>query len=131
MPDDVRFNVAPALAPKSRSDYAFVLHCLYMLADDGVCACQSFPGIAYRGNAEGKIRKWLIDQNYIDRVVHFPGGYFADTNIATICLVLKKNKTTTDIVIYINLIKYTLKYRVEFYFQCIIILFESYIRRSK
>lgn len=98
MPDDVRFSVAPALAPKSKADYAFVLHCLHMLADDGVCACQSFPGIAYRGNAEGKIRQWLIEQNYIDRVVSFPGGYFADTNIATICLVFKKNKTTTDIV---------------------------------
>ena len=94
MTHDVRFNVAPALAPKSKADYAFIMHCLYMLADEGVCACQCFPGIAYRGNAEGKIRQWLIEQNYIDRVVAFPGGYFADTNIATICLVLKKNRTT-------------------------------------
>lgn len=95
--DDPRFSVAPALAPKSKADFAFILHILYMLADDGVASCLCFPGIGYRGNSEGKIRQWLIEQNYIDTVVLYEGGYFEDTSISTMLLVLRKNKTTTDI----------------------------------
>lgn len=95
--EDVRFADAPALAPKSRADYAFVLHCLHMLADDGVAVVMGFPGILYRGNAEGKIRRWLVEQNYIDTVVHIPGKKFADTAIPTCIIVLRKNKTTTDV----------------------------------
>ena len=95
--DDPRFADAPALAPKSRADYAFILHCLYMLKDDGVAVVMGFPGILYRGNAEAKIRRWLIEQNYIDAVVHIPGKKFADTAIPTCLLILRKNKTTTDV----------------------------------
>lgn len=95
--DDPRFADAPVLAPKSRADYAFILHCLYMLADDGVAVVMGFPGILYRGNAEGKIRRWLVEQNYIDTVVHIPGKKFKDTNVPTCILVLRKNKTTTDV----------------------------------
>lgn len=95
--DDPRFDVAPALAPKSKADFAFILHIIHILADDGVASCLCSPGIGYRGNAEGKIRQWLIEQNYIDTVVLYEGGYFEDTSISTMLLVLRKNKTTTDI----------------------------------
>lgn len=94
---DERFKDVPALPPKSKADYAFLLHIIHLLADDGIAVVLNFPGIAYRGNAEGKIRRYIIEQNWIEKVIHIGGGTFVDTNIATICLVLKKNKTTTDI----------------------------------
>lgn len=94
---DERFSPAPALAPKSKADYAFIMHILHYLADDGTAVVMEFPGILYRGNAEGKIRRWLVEQNYIEKVIHIPGNTFVDTAIATCILVLKKNKTTTDI----------------------------------
>jgi type I restriction enzyme M protein len=94
---DVRFDDAPCLSPQSKADYAFLLHILYYLADDGVAAVLNFPGILYRGNREGKIRQWMVEQNVIDEVVAIEGGYFVDTKIATALLILKKNRTTTDI----------------------------------
>lgn len=90
---DERFADAPALAPPSRADYAFLLHVLHYLAPDGVAVVLNAPGILYRGNAEGKIRRWLIEQNVIDRVVFIPGGYFVDTKIPTALLVLRKDRT--------------------------------------
>ncbi len=95
---DERFEKCGVLAPKSKADLAFVLHCLHYLKDDGIAVLLVFPGILYRGNAEQKIRKWLIENNYIDRVVLVPGDKFVDTKIATNIIVLKKNKTTTDVV---------------------------------
>lgn len=94
---DERFASAPALAPKSKADYAFILHILHYLADNGTAVVMEFPGILYRGNAEGKIRRWLVEQNYIEKVIHIPGNTFVDTAIATCILVLKKNRTDTDI----------------------------------
>jgi type I restriction enzyme M protein len=94
---DVRFDDAPCLAPQSRADYAFLLHILYYLADNGVAAVLNFPGILYRGNREGKIRQWMIEQNVIDEVAAIEGGYFVDTKIATALLIIKKNRTTTNI----------------------------------
>lgn len=88
----------PALPPKSKADYAFILHCLHCLDDNGVAIIMNFPGILYRGQSEGKIRKWLVDNNYIERVVLIPGGKFEDTSIATALLVLRKNKTNQDII---------------------------------
>ena len=88
----------PALPPKSKADYAFILHCLHCLDDNGIAIIMNFPGILYRGQSEGKIRKWLIDNNYIERVVSIPGGKFEDTSIATALLVLRKNKTNQDII---------------------------------
>lgn len=96
--DDERFNVAPAMAPKSKADYAFILHMLHHLKDDGICATICFPGVCYRGNSEGKIRRWLIENNYVERVVRIESGYFVDTNIETVILVLKKNKKNTDVI---------------------------------
>ena len=95
--DDPRFSVAPCLPPPSKADYAFLLHVLHLLDDEGKAVVLNFPGILYRGQREGKIREWMVRQNYIEKVVHIEGGYFEDTNIATALLVLRKNKETRDI----------------------------------
>ena len=94
---DERFADAPALAPPSRADYAFLLHVLHYLAPDGVAVVLNAPGILYRGNAEGKIRRCLVEQNVIDRVVFIPGGYFVDTKIPTVLLVLRKDRTARGV----------------------------------
>lgn len=101
MPDDIRFNIAPALAPASKADWAFMLHILHMLDKDGVAVVMNYPGVLYRENAEGKIRKWFIENNYIDKIVHIPGGKFEDTKTATCLIVLKKNKKDKNI-LFIN-----------------------------
>lgn len=97
MPDDERFSVAPALPPKSKADYAFLLHCLHLLDDNGIAILIMFPGVLYRGNAEGKIRQWLVEQNYISKIIQIEPGYFVDTNIATVAIILKKNKKDNSI----------------------------------
>ena len=94
---DDRFRLAPTLPPRSKADYAFILHIIHYLADDGVAVILGFPGILYRGNSEGVIRKWIVEQNYIEKVISIPGDKFVDTKIQTCALVLRKNKTTTDI----------------------------------
>lgn len=98
---DERFEAAPCLPPNSKADYAFILHCLYYLSEDGTAVIMNFPGILYRGQREGKIRQWLIEQNYIDSIVHIPSNKFEDTSIATCILILKKQRNTTD-VLFIN-----------------------------
>ena len=95
--DDERFSSAPALAPKSKADYAFLLHILHYLEDNGVAVVLNAPGVLYRGNAEGKIRRWLVEQNVIDRVVNIPGGYFVDTKIPTVLLVLRKDRSARGV----------------------------------
>ena len=97
--EDLRFSIAPVMAPPTKADWAFMLHILYHLSDDGVAVVLEFPGILYRGQREGKIRQWFIENNYIDRVVLIPENTFEDTAIATCLIVLRKNRTTTDIVI--------------------------------
>lgn len=96
--DDERFSCAPALPPPSKADWAFMLHILNHLDDNGIAVVLEFPGILYRGQKEGIVRKWFIENNYIDRVVNIPGNTFEDTSIATCIVVLKKNRTTTDII---------------------------------
>ena len=96
--DDERFSCAPALPPPSKADWAFMLHILHHLDDNGIAVVLEFPGILYRGQKEGIVRKWFIENNYIDRVVNIPGNTFEDTSIATCIVVLKKNRTTTDII---------------------------------
>lgn len=91
------FAFAPAVPSKSKADFAFLIHILWMLSDDGVAVVLNFPGIGYRGGREQVIRQWMIEQNYIDQVVHIPGDTFADTAIATLLLVLKKRRDTTDV----------------------------------
>lgn len=96
--DDVRFRYVPVLPPPSKADWAFMIHILSHLSDDGIAVVLEFPGILYRGQREGKVRKWFIENNYIERVVNIPGNTFEDTSISTCIIVLKKNKKTTDIV---------------------------------
>jgi type I restriction enzyme M protein len=80
------------LAPKSKADLAFTLHMLHWLATSGTAAIVEFPGVLYRGGAEQKIRKYLIDNNYIDAVIQLPPDLFFGTSIATCIIVLKKSK---------------------------------------
>ena len=97
-PEDVRWKGAPTIPTAGKADYAFLLHILYHLAYDGKAICLEFPGILYRGQREGKIRQWMVEKNYIERVVSVPGNTFVDTSIATCILVLNKHKNTTDII---------------------------------
>jgi type I restriction enzyme M protein len=91
--NDSRFSSAGVLAPKSKADLAFIMHSLSWLATSGTAAIVCFPGILYRGGAEQKIRKYLIDNNYVDCVIQLPGNLFFGTNIATCVMVLKKSKS--------------------------------------
>lgn len=90
--NDPRFSPAGVLAPKSKADLAFIMHSLSWLASNGAAAIVCFPGIMYRGGAEKKIRKYLIDNNYIDCVIQLPSNLFFGTPIATCIMILKKNK---------------------------------------
>ena len=90
--NDPRFSPAGVLAPKSAADFAFIMHCLSWLAANGTAAIVCFPGIMYRGGAEQKIRKYLIDNNFIDCVIQLPANLFYGTSIATCIMVLKKSK---------------------------------------
>ncbi|MCE5184386.1 MAG: hypothetical protein AGIKBDMD_00963 [Synergistaceae bacterium] len=91
--NDPRFSPAGVLAPKSKADLAFIMHSLAWLATSGTAAIVCFPGIMYRGGAEQKIRKYLIDNNYVDCVIQLPGNLFFGTSIATCIMVLKKAKS--------------------------------------
>lgn len=90
--NDPRYSPAGVLAPKSTADFAFIMHSLSWLAANGTAAIVCFPGIMYRGGAEQKIRKYLIDNNYVDCVIQLPSNLFFGTSIATCIMVLKKNK---------------------------------------
>jgi type I restriction enzyme M protein len=90
--NDPRFSPAGVLAPKSKADLAFTMHMLNWLATDGTAAIVEFPGVLYRGGAEQKIRKYLIDNNYIDTVIQLPQNLFFGVSIATCIIVLKKSK---------------------------------------
>jgi len=91
--NDPRFAPAGVLAPKSKADLAFTMHILSWLAVNGTAAIVEFPGVLYRGGAEAKIRKYLIDNNYMDAVIQLPPDLFFGTTIATCIIVLKKSKT--------------------------------------
>jgi len=91
--NDPRFAPAGVLAPKSKADLAFTMHMLSWLAVNGTAAIVEFPGVLYRGGAEAKIRKYLIDNNYVDAAIQLPADLFFGTTIATCILVLKKSKT--------------------------------------
>ena len=94
---DPRFAVLPTIPTKGNADFAFIAHILYMLADDGTAVVMNFPGAGYRGNREGKIRQWMVEQNYVERVVYVEGGTFVDTTVPTVLWILKKNRTETDV----------------------------------
>ncbi len=92
MINDPRFSPAGVLAPKSKADLAFTLHMLTWLSTSGTAAIVEFPGVLYRGGAEAKIRKYLIDNNYVDALIQLPPDLFFGTTIATCIMVLKKSK---------------------------------------
>lgn len=130
--NDPRFAPAGVLAPKSKADLAFIMHSLSWLAANGTAAIVCFPGIMYRGGAEQKIRKYLVDNNYIDCVIQLPDNLFFGTSIATCIMVLKKAKTDTG-VLFIDATKECVKVTnnnklTEENIACIV---EQYVNRSE
>lgn len=99
--NDERFEGPGVLAPKSYADLAFTLHILKSLSVDGTAAIVEFPGVMYRGGSERKIRKWLIENNYVDAVILLPEDLFFGVSIQTCILVLKKSKSDNK-VLFIN-----------------------------
>lgn len=95
--DDPRFSMFGVLAPKSKADFAFLLHGYYHLKDNGVMAIVLPHGVLFRGNAEGKIRKILLENGAIDTVIGLPANIFFNTSIPTTVIVLKKNRQTRDV----------------------------------
>lgn len=95
--NDERFAPAGVLAPKSKADFAFILHSLSYLSSKGRAAIVCFPGIFYRGGAEQKIRQYLVDNNFIEAIISLAPNLFYGTSIAVNILVLSKNKTDTKI----------------------------------
>ena len=95
--NDERFAPAGVLAPKSKADFAFVLHVLSYLSGKGRAAIVTFPGIFYRGGAEQKIRKYLVDNNFVETVISLAPNLFFGTSIAVNILVLSKHKTDNKV----------------------------------
>lgn len=95
--NDDRFAPAGKLAPKSKADYAFIMHMLSYLSPRGHAAIVCFPGIFYRSGAEKTIRQYLIDNNFVDTIISLPANLFFGTSIETTILVLSKSKTTTEV----------------------------------
>lgn len=95
--NDERFSPAGVLAPKGKADLAFVMHSLAWLSANGTASIVCFPGIMYRGGAEQKIRKYLVDNNYIDCIIQLPDNLFFGTSIATCIMVLKRSKKDTNV----------------------------------
>ena len=106
--NDPRFSPAGVLAPKSKADMAFIMHSLSWLATNGTAAIVCFPGIMYRGGAEKKIRKYLVENNFIDCIIQLPANLFYGTSIATCIMVLKKSKTDNS-VLFIDAAKECIK----------------------
>ncbi|WP_233116425.1 type I restriction-modification system subunit M [Aggregatibacter actinomycetemcomitans] len=94
--NDERFAPAGVLAPKSKADFAFILHALSYLSAKGRAAIVSFPGIFYRGGAEQKIRQYLVDNNFVETVIALAPNLFFGTSIAVNILVLSKHKADTQ-----------------------------------
>ena len=99
--NDPRFSPAGVLAPKNNADLAFTMHMLSWLSTTGTAAIVEFPGVLYRGGAEQKIRKYLVDNNYIDTIIQLPANLFFGVSIATCIIVLKKSKNDNKL-LFIN-----------------------------
>ena len=95
--NDPRFEPAGVLAPKGAADLAFTMHILSALAVNGTAAIVEFPGVMYRSGAEQKIRKYLVDNNFVDAVIQLPADLFFGTSISTCILVLKKSKADNKV----------------------------------
>ena len=100
---DDRFSKAGRLAPRKTADYAFILHMVYHLNDGGTMACVAPHGVLFRGNAEGEIRRFLIEKkNYVDAIIGLPANIFYGTSIPTCILVLKKCRKDDDGILFID-----------------------------
>ncbi len=100
---DDRFSKAGALAPSSKADYAFILHMLHHLAEDGTMACVAPHGVLFRGASEGKIRKYMIEKrNCIDAIIGLPANIFYGTSIPTCIIVVKKCRKDDDNILFID-----------------------------
>lgn len=100
---DDRFSKAGALAPKSKADYAFILHMLHHLDDGGTMACVAPHGVLFRGSSEGKIRKYMIEsRNCIDAIIGLPANIFYGTSIPTCIIVVKKCRKNDDNILFID-----------------------------
>ncbi|MDD4282500.1 MAG: type I restriction-modification system subunit M [Bacilli bacterium] len=95
--NDERFSPAGILAPESKADLAFTMHMLSWLSPKGTAAIVQFPGVLYRSGAEQKIRKYMVDNNFVDAVIQLPSDLFFGTSIATCILILKKSKKDNSI----------------------------------
>ena len=95
--NDPRFASAGVVAPRNYADLAFTMHILHWLAVNGTAAIVEFPGVLYRPGAEQKIRKYLIDGNFVDAIIQLPSNLFFGVQISTCILVLKKSKSTNDV----------------------------------
>lgn len=95
--NDERFSPAGVLAPKSKADYAFIMHILSWLSSSGTASIVEFPGILYRGGTEKKIRKYLVDNNFIDSIIQLPSDLFFGPTISTAIVILRKNKSDNKI----------------------------------
>ena len=100
--NDDRYAPAGVLAPKSKADLAFIMHILYMLSESGVAAIVEFPGVLYRGGAEQKIRKYLLEHNRVDAVIQLPANLFFGVSIATCIIVLRKGTKTDNSVLFVD-----------------------------
>ena len=95
--NDPRFAPAGVLAPKSKADMAFIMHSLSWLAPSGAAAIVCFPGIMYRSGAEKKIRRYLVENNFVDAIIQLPSNLFFGTSIATCILVMRKDKKDSNV----------------------------------
>lgn len=100
--NDERYSPAGVLAPESKADLAFTMHMLSHLKESGVCAIVEFPGVLYRGGDEMRIRKYLIEHNFIDTIIQLPQNLFFGVGIATCILVLKRSKKSDNKVLFID-----------------------------
>ena len=101
--NDDRFSKAGRLAPRKTADYAFILHMIYHLNDGGTMACVAPHGVLFRGNAEGAMRRFLIEnKNYVDAIIGLPANIFYGTSIPTCIIVMKKCRKEDDNILFID-----------------------------
>lgn len=100
--NDERYAPAGVLAPKSAADLAFTMHMLYHLAETGTAAIVEFPGVLYRGGAEQQIRKYLVDNNFVDAIIQLPANLFFGVSIATCIIVLKKSAKKDNNILFLD-----------------------------
>ena len=110
---DPRFSFVGAMPPDSAGDYAFLLHGLYHLGQQGTMAIVLPHGVLFRGGAEGAIRKRLIDKNYIDAVIGLPSNLFTNTSIPVCVIVLKKNRSLGEPIVIIDASQYFVKVKTQ------------------